>query len=84
MTIKWLIDVVLASVALILLAPLLLLVTLLIKLDSPGPVFFRQERMGNHDGFPHLSYGQKKKAHQEKRHENKSQFLKEESIENKG
>jgi len=26
--------------------PLLLLVTLLIKLDSPGPIFFRQERIG--------------------------------------
>jgi len=46
MTIKRLIDVTLAGVALVLLAPLLLLVTLLIKLDSAGPVFFRQERMG--------------------------------------
>jgi lipopolysaccharide/colanic/teichoic acid biosynthesis glycosyltransferase len=32
--------------ALILLAPLLALVALLIKLDSPGPVFFLQERVG--------------------------------------
>ena len=32
--------------ALILLSPLLLIVALAIKLDSPGPVFFRQERMG--------------------------------------
>ena len=46
MTIKRLIDVALASVALVLLAPLLLLIALLIKLDSAGPVFFRQERMG--------------------------------------
>ncbi|MFA5802244.1 MAG: sugar transferase [Thermoleophilia bacterium] len=30
----------------LILTPLLLLVALLIKLDSPGPVFFRQERMG--------------------------------------
>ena len=32
--------------ALILLAPLLALVALVIKLDSPGPVFFLQERVG--------------------------------------
>jgi lipopolysaccharide/colanic/teichoic acid biosynthesis glycosyltransferase len=39
-------DVVTALLGLIILSPLLLLVALLIKLDSPGPVFFRQERMG--------------------------------------
>jgi exopolysaccharide biosynthesis polyprenyl glycosylphosphotransferase len=32
--------------ALVLLSPLLLIIALAIKLDSPGPVFFRQERMG--------------------------------------
>ena len=36
----------LVAAALILLAPLLALVALLIKLDSPGPVFFVQERVG--------------------------------------
>jgi lipopolysaccharide/colanic/teichoic acid biosynthesis glycosyltransferase len=39
-------DVVAALLGLVLLAPLLLLVGLLIKLDSTGPVFFRQERIG--------------------------------------
>ena len=39
-------DIIAASVGLVLLAPLLLVVSLLIKLDSPGPVLFRQERMG--------------------------------------
>jgi len=39
-------DIVAASVGLVLLAPLLLVVSLLIKLDSPGHVFFRQERIG--------------------------------------
>jgi len=35
-----------AAVALLLLSPLLLALALLIGLDSPGPVFFRQERVG--------------------------------------
>jgi lipopolysaccharide/colanic/teichoic acid biosynthesis glycosyltransferase len=39
-------DVIVAAVGLLLLTPILLLVSLLIKLDSPGPVFFTQERMG--------------------------------------
>ena len=39
-------DLAAASVALVLLAPLLLAVALLIKLDSPGPIFFRQRRYG--------------------------------------
>lgn len=39
-------DIVLTSILLVLLAPLLLLVAVLIKLDSPGPVIFRQERHG--------------------------------------
>ncbi|MEW5961321.1 MAG: sugar transferase, partial [Chloroflexota bacterium] len=40
------IDVVLATILLILLAPLLLIIAILIKLDSPGPIFFTQERVG--------------------------------------
>jgi lipopolysaccharide/colanic/teichoic acid biosynthesis glycosyltransferase len=48
---KRLFDIVAAALALVLLAPLLLVVALLIKLDSPGPVFFRQERVGRH-GVP--------------------------------
>jgi len=43
---KRLFDIILASVAIVLLAPLLLLVALVIKLDSKGPVFFRQRRRG--------------------------------------
>jgi polysaccharide biosynthesis protein PslA len=39
-------DVVVGSAALIVLSPLLALLGLLIKLDSPGPVFFRQRRRG--------------------------------------
>lgn len=45
---KRLFDLLGAAAALLLLAPLLLVVALVIKLDSPGPVFFRQERVGRH------------------------------------
>jgi Undecaprenyl-phosphate glucose phosphotransferase len=43
---KRLLDVLLASIALLLLTPLLAIVAVLIKLDSPGPVFFLQRRFG--------------------------------------
>jgi lipopolysaccharide/colanic/teichoic acid biosynthesis glycosyltransferase len=43
---KRLFDLLGATVALLLLSPLLLVLALVIKLDSPGPVFFRQERVG--------------------------------------
>jgi exopolysaccharide biosynthesis polyprenyl glycosylphosphotransferase len=39
-------DVVVSALGLLLLAPVLVVIALLIKLDSPGPVFFRQVRMG--------------------------------------
>ncbi|RLK48367.1 lipopolysaccharide/colanic/teichoic acid biosynthesis glycosyltransferase [Alkalispirillum mobile] len=41
-------DVVAAALGLLLLMPLLLGIALWIKLDSPGPVFFRQVRVGRH------------------------------------
>lgn len=39
-------DLVIATIALILFAPIMLIVALAIKLDSPGPIFFRQRRHG--------------------------------------
>jgi putative colanic acid biosynthesis UDP-glucose lipid carrier transferase len=46
------IDLIGASAVLVLLAPLLILVAMAIKLDSPGPVLFRQQRLGfNGRGF---------------------------------
>lgn len=44
--VKDLLDIVLAAALLTLFAPLMLLVAIAIKLDSPGPVFFVQERVG--------------------------------------
>ncbi|MBQ6460780.1 MAG: sugar transferase [Exiguobacterium sp.] len=46
MTFKRIFDGTLSGVALLLLAPFLLLIALLIKIDSPGPVFFKQKRIG--------------------------------------
>jgi lipopolysaccharide/colanic/teichoic acid biosynthesis glycosyltransferase len=43
---KRLFDLLGAAVALLLLSPLLLVLAALIKLDTPGPVFFRQQRVG--------------------------------------
>jgi exopolysaccharide biosynthesis polyprenyl glycosylphosphotransferase len=48
-------DLVVASMALGILAPLWLLIALLIKLDSRGPVFYKQERVGM-DGRVFLFY----------------------------
>ena len=43
-------DLVIGLIALILLAPVMALVALAIRLDSPGPIFFRQRRHGfNHE-----------------------------------
>jgi len=44
--IKRLVDIILSSVALILISPLYLAVVVLIKMTSPGPVHFVQERCG--------------------------------------
>jgi exopolysaccharide biosynthesis polyprenyl glycosylphosphotransferase len=42
-------DLICTSIGLVVIAPLLALIALAIKLDSPGPVFFRQLRVG-HNG----------------------------------
>lgn len=39
-------DIVISGAALVVLSPVLLLVALLIKIDDPGPVFYRQVRVG--------------------------------------
>jgi lipopolysaccharide/colanic/teichoic acid biosynthesis glycosyltransferase len=43
---KRLFDLLGASLALLLLSPLMLAIAAAIKLDSRGPVFFRQQRVG--------------------------------------
>ena len=49
MFIKRTFDLVVSALGLILLAPVFLVIGILIKLDSPGPIFFRQPRMGCND-----------------------------------
>ncbi len=46
LVVKRVIDVIVSAAMLALLSPLLLLIAALIRLDSPGPVLFRQVRMG--------------------------------------
>ena len=45
---KRLLDLVLSACAIVVLSPVYLLVSIAIKVDDPGPVFFRQKRVGIH------------------------------------
>lgn len=49
--IKRIIDVVLSGLAIIILSPLLLILCVAIKLDSPGPILFTQKRVGIHKTY---------------------------------
>jgi exopolysaccharide biosynthesis polyprenyl glycosylphosphotransferase len=44
--VKRIMDVILTGMGVVLLSPVLLLLTLLVRFDSPGPVFYRQKRLG--------------------------------------
>ena len=46
--IKRIIDIVLSGIGIVVAAIPMLIVSVLIKIDSPGPVFFRQKRVGIH------------------------------------
>ncbi len=45
-SVKRLMDIALSGIGLVFLSPVLFVVALLVKLESPGPVFYVQERMG--------------------------------------
>lgn len=49
--VKKIIDRFLAFIGLIVLSPLFLILIIAIKLDSPGPIFFRQKRVGIHKTY---------------------------------
>lgn len=46
--VKRVVDFILALIGLIILAPLFVLIIICIKLDSPGPIIFKQKRVGIH------------------------------------
>jgi lipopolysaccharide/colanic/teichoic acid biosynthesis glycosyltransferase len=50
MAMKRILDIVGSALGLLLLLPVLVIVAVAIKLDSPGPIFFRQERVGLRGG----------------------------------
>ena len=45
---KRLIDIVLSGIAIVVLSPVFLILAVVIKIDDPGPIFFRQKRVGVH------------------------------------
>ena len=45
---KRLIDLLLSACGIVVLSPVLLILVIAIKLDSPGPIFFKQKRVGLH------------------------------------
>lgn len=54
---KRLIDIILSGVGIIVLAPFMVVIAILIKLESPGPVLFRQKRIGLHKKtFPIMKF----------------------------
>lgn len=62
-TIKAIFDRTFSAFALVALSPLLLIIGILIKLDSPGPVFFRQERLGMDGRLIHVYKFRSMKVH---------------------
>ena len=51
---KRLIDLILSALGIIVLSPVLLILVIAIKLDSPGPVLFKQKRVGLHEEHFHI------------------------------
>src|SRR5699024_7374480 len=49
--IKRVIDFILSLIAIIILSPIFLVLAIWIKIDSPGPVFFKQKRLGKNRTF---------------------------------
>ena len=57
LSLKRMFDLVFGTTALIFLSPFMLLIAVLVKIESPGPVFYIQERMGlDANSFPMLKF----------------------------
>jgi len=63
---KLLLDKLLSSIALLLFSPIMIAVAIAVKLSSPGPVFFRQERHGLDGKIIHVLKFRSMKLHEEK------------------
>lgn len=48
---KRMIDILLSGAAIVVLSPVFLILAVLIKIDDPGPIFFRQKRVGLHKTY---------------------------------
>ena len=51
---KRILDIVLSGCGIVVLAPVYLILAIAIKMDDPGPVFFRQKRVGIHKSHFHI------------------------------
>lgn len=51
---KRLLDILLSGCGILVLSPVYLILALAIKIDDPGPVFFRQKRVGIHKTYFHI------------------------------
>lgn len=90
--IKRLCDIVISSMAIILLSPLLLITAIIIKIDNSGPIFYIQDRVGKNGKsfrfikfrsmYTHLSVG--KEYGGEKAREYKKQLMESDSNVRKG
>lgn len=59
-------DIVLASIILLLISPLMIVISLIVKFTSSGPVFFRQERHGLNGKIFYMLKFRSMKVHKEK------------------
>ena len=74
--IKRILDLIVSSIVLFLLFPFLILVAIIIMIDSKGPVFFKQIRLGRNE-IPFTIY--KFRSMTDKNHENTGQIYSEHS-----
>ena len=51
---KRFLDIILSACGIVVLSPVYLLISLAIKIDDPGPVFFKQKRVGLHKSHFHI------------------------------
>ena len=72
-SIKRMFDIILATLAIILISPLMIITAIIVKISSPGPIIFKQERVGyNRQNF--IMYKFRSMKHQEDEGEEEIQW----------